>query len=635
MSGRTPRQFPGVEDCVEQALSRVGRRVVLCTPIGAGKPAALLNEFYRRAAEEPRIELAILTGLTLARPQPKSELERRLVEPITARIFDHAPEPAWIAPLRAGALPPNIRVQEFFMEPGTWLGSPLAQQSYASINYTYVARTVAAQGANVIAQQIALRPHAAGGHASLGSNPDVTADLIPMLRRRERDGMPVAIIGQVNDRMPFMFGAAELPASDFDFIVDDPRGYHELIAPPNLPISTADHAIALAASMLVRDGGTIQIGIGELGDAIVHALTLRHRNNPDWRRALADIGLMPRFAAELQALGGDAPFEQGLYAVTEMFVDGFLDLYRENILKRRAEDGALLHGAFLLGPRAFYEELRAMPDEERALFRMMPVSFTNELLGPEWESRMRQRRDARFINSAMIATLGGALVSDGLEDGRVVSGVGGQFNFVAQAHDLPGGRSIIAVRATRASHGRLDSNIRWNYGHETIPRHLRDIVLTEYGVADIRGKSDAEVAAAMIEIADSRFQRALVAEAQRAGKLPRNYRVPEPLRRNLPDALDAALAPHRAAGRFGALPYGSDLTAEEIRLGSALRRLQARSETWRGKLAIAARLLCPLPRNPDVESLFERMGLAKAKGVRERLLRRLVAAALRDGTALL
>ena len=92
--------------------------------------------------------------------------------------------------------------------------------------------------------------------------------------------------------MPFMFGAAELPASDFDFIVDDPRAYHELIAPPNLPISTADHAIALAASMLIRDGGTIQIGIGELGDAIVNAMTLRHRHNADWRRVLRDIGLL-------------------------------------------------------------------------------------------------------------------------------------------------------------------------------------------------------------------------------------------------------------------------------------------------------------------------------------------------------
>ena len=627
MDGRDPRKLAGVEDCVEQTLAKVGRRVALCTPIGAGKPVGLLNAFYRRADSDPGIELSILTGLTLARPAPASELERRLLDPITAKVFGNAPEPGWIAPLRAGRLPPNVRVQEFFFEPGAWLGSPLAQQSYASINYTHVARSVLAEGANVIAQQVALRP---GGRVSLGTNPDVTADLIPLLRERERAGRPAAVIGQVNDRMPFMFGAAEIPVSDFDFIVDDPRGYHELIAPPNLPIPIAEHAIALAASMLIRDGGTIQIGIGELGDAIVHAMTLRHRHNADWRRALRDVGLLPRFEPEMQAIGGDAPFEQGLYAVTEMFVDGFLDLYRAGILKRRVEpDGALLHGAFVLGPRAFYEALRAMPDEERALFRMMPVSFTNELLGPNWEAKVAQRRDARFVNSAMMATLGGGLVSDGLADGRVVSGVGGQFNFVAQAHELPGGRSIVAVRATRASGGALESNIRWNYGHVTIPRHLRDVVMTEYGVADIRGKSDAEVAAAMLAITDSRFQPALLAEARRAGKLPSAYAIPDAHRRNFPEALEAALAPHRAAGRFGALPFGTDLSLEEVRLAGALRRLKARSGTWRGRLAIAAALAKPLPRDAQSESLFARMGVERPKGMRERLYRRLVAAALR------
>ena len=627
MEARAPVRFDGVDDCVEAALTKVGRRVTLCTPIGAGKPVALVNAFYRRAVADPRIELAILTGLTLARPQPASELERRLVGPITEKVYGDAPEPEWVAPLRAGKLPANVRVQEFFMEPGAWLNVPGAQQAYASINYTHVARSVLAEGANVIAQQVALRP---GGRASLGSNPDVTADLIPMLREREAAGVPVAVVGQANDRMPFMFGGAEVPASAFDFLVDEPRGYHELVAPPNLPIPTAEHVIALGASLLMRDGGTVQIGIGELGDAIVHAMTLRHRENTEWRRALGDVRLLPRFEAEMRAIGGDGPFEQGLYAVSEMFVDGFLDLYRAGILKRRVEpDGALLHGAFLLGPRAFYEALRAMPDAERALFRMMPVSFTNELDGPGREAKLAARRDARFINSAMMATLGGALVSDGLADGRVVSGVGGQYNFVAQAHALPDGRSIIAVRATRPNGGRVESNIRWNYGHTTIPRHLRDIVLTEYGVADVRGRSDADVAAAMLAVADSRFQPALLADAQRAGKLPRSYRIPDEHRYNVPARLETALALHRKSGRFGALPFGTDLSTEEVRLAGALRRLKARSETPAGRIGIGAALLRPLPRDAESRALFARMGVGEPRSARERLYRRLVAAALR------
>lgn len=275
-----------------------------------------------------------------------------------------------------------------------------------------------------------------------------------------------------------------------------------------------------------------------------------------------------------------------------------------------------------------------MPDEERALFRMMPVSFTNELLGPGWESKVAERRDARFINSAMLATLGGALVSDGLEDGRVVSGVGGQYNFVAQAHALPGGRSIIAVRATRARDGAVESNIRFAYGHATIPRHLRDVVLTEYGIADLRGRSDADVAAAMLAIADSRFQPGLLADAQRAGKLPRGHRIPDVHRHNLPERLERAFAPHRAAGRFTALPYGTDLSAEELRLGKALRALKARASTLAGMAGIAAALLAPLPRGPEFAPLFERMGLAQPRGARERFYRRIVGAALKgqEGT---
>ena len=184
--------------------------------------------------------------------------------------------------------------------------------------------------------------------------------------------------------MPFMFGDAEVPASTFDFVVDDPRGYHDLVG---------------AAEPADPDRGARHCARGEPADPRRRHGADRHRRARRRDRARADAAPPRRTPTggarsptsaccrasrpQMRALGGDAPFTQGLYAVTEMFVDGFLDLYRAGILKRRAgADGALLHGAFLLGPRAFYEALRAMPDAERALFRMMPVSFTNELLGP-------------------------------------------------------------------------------------------------------------------------------------------------------------------------------------------------------------------------------------------------------------
>ena len=117
-------------------------------------------------------------------------------------------------------------------------------------------------------------------------------------------------------------------------------------------------------------------------------------------------------------------------------------------------------------------------------------------------------------------------VSDGLEDGRIVSGVGGQYNFVAQAFALEDARSIIMLRASRAAAGKIQSNIRWRYGHVTIPRHLRDIVVTEYGAADLRGKSDRDCIVAMLGITDARFQDELLRQAKDSGKIERSFVLP-------------------------------------------------------------------------------------------------------------
>ncbi len=67
-----------------------------------------------------------------------------------------------------------------------------------------------------------------------------------------------------------------------------------------------------------------------------------------------------------------------------------------------------------------------------------------------------------------------------------------------------------------------------------MPRHLRDIVVTEYGIADLRGRTDREIVEALVGIMDARFQRAFVAEAQRAGKLPKDWRIPDAARAATP-----------------------------------------------------------------------------------------------------
>ena len=118
-------------------------------------------------------------------------------------------------------------------------------------------------------------------------------------------------------------------------------------------------------------------------------------------------------------------------------------------LGRELKNGQVLHAGFFLGPRGFYAALRELPEDERAQFSMRGVGFVNQLYGADQELRILQRREARCINTTMMVTLLGAAVSDQLENGAVVSGVGGQYNFVAMAHALPGARSILCLRATR------------------------------------------------------------------------------------------------------------------------------------------------------------------------------------------
>lgn len=660
MTTDRPRYHDSVDTMVEETLERVGRRVVLGTPLGLGKANHIANAFYRRAAADPSIDLTIYTALTLAPPRWSSELERRLVEPMNERLFGGYPELAWVDPMREGSLPENVEVREFYFRPGSMLGSPRAQRSYISANYSHVVRDLMHVGMNVLAQTVAAeevpgpdgKPHLA---YSLSCNSDLTVDLLPALRAREEAGHPVAVLAQVNRNLPFLYGDAVVEPSAFHAVIDRPELEFPLFGAPDLPIDTVDHAIALHVSALIRDGGTLQIGIGSLGDAIVRALQMRHRDNATYRQALDAFEIPARHGDLVEAWGGTEPFERGLYGASEMLVDGFLELYRSGILKRKVypdaelqrridedpeleaslgdelQGGRLAHACFFLGPRSFYRALAEMPRAERELFEMTGISFVNELFGQE-DLKRAQRRHARFVNTGMIATLLGAIASDALEDGRVVSGVGGQYNFVAMAQALDDGRSILMIRSQRETGGEAVSNIRFSYGHTTIPRHLRDIVVTEYGIADLRGKSDEEVVAAMLSVADSRFQEGLLEEAKRAGKIGKEYRIPDRFRENTPERLKAALAPFRERGHFEELPFGTDLTPVELTLTRALRGMQKKIENRDLSLLPDLEGVKKVVQVPDeARPYLERMGLAEPDGMKEELMARAVVFALVEG----
>jgi hypothetical protein len=229
----------------------------------------------------------------------------------------------------------------------------------------------------------------------------------------------------------------------------------------------------------------------------------------------------------------------------------------------------------------------------------------------------------------MMATLLGAIVSDGLENGQVVSGVGGQYNFIAQGFALQDARSIIIVRATRTAGGRADSNIRWQYGHTTIPRHLRDIVVTEYGVADLRGKTDRDVIAAMLAVADSRFQDELLRQAKDAGKIERSFALPPAWRHNNPARIERALAGARADGRLAPFPFETDFTPIEQRLLPALETLKSASGSPLRLGTLLARGLGAKAHAAAIGDCLARMGLDRPSGVADRVYAALLRGALR------
>jgi hypothetical protein len=613
-----PKLFSDPEAIAEDIIRDVGTNLVVGLPLGLGKANHIVNALYARAAADRSINLTFFTALTLEKPRPKNLLQWRFIAPVIDRLFGGYPDLAYATALRAGELPPNIRVTEFFFLAGRWQHVPAAQQHYISANYTHVTSYLLAAGVNVAPQLVAKRVVDGVPRYSLSCNPDISLEL---LRARAEGRASFKLIGQVNSELPFMPGPAELPADEFSAVLDSPETDFPLFAPPSEPITDTKYAIGFHAASLVRDGGTLQIGIGQVGDALAQGLIVRHRDNGQFHEIMKRLVPGPEHLAALHM----GSFEQGLYGVSEILFEAFLGLIDAGILKREV-DGAVLHGAFFLGPKSFYRALREMTPDRIARIQMAPVSFTNELYGDE-DAKRRARLDARFVNSVMMATLMGAAVSDGLENGQVVSGVGGQYNFVAQAFALAGARSILTLEATRQAGARAQSNIRWSYGHETIPRHLRDVVVTEYGIADIRGKSDADVIAAMLQVADSRFQDELARQARDAGKLPKNYEIPAAHRDNHPERIARALKPAREAGLLPSFPFGTDFTDVEQRLIPALQLLQ---DSEGVPLRLAGLLWQGLTGHPDAadQECLARLGLDKPGTLTERAYRALVAAAL-------
>lgn len=711
-----------LESLAENLYEVFDGHIVMGIPIGIGKAVEMVNALYDLAKQNPDYRLDIHTALSLGRPALKSDLEKRLLEPFLERQFDGVPELNYVLDGRKQSIPDNIRIIEFYFKPGEMLHNPRAQEQVLSANYTHVARDMMTRGVNLVTQMISKKTIDGQVCYSLSSNPDVTLDLQRMMREQsKRDGKPRLLIAQVNEKLPFMPNDAQVPAEFFDDIIDQPELYSELFCTPHQPITPTDHMIGFYTSALVKDGGTLQIGIGSLGDAVVNSLLVRHQNNTDYRQLLTESKACDHFPI-LEQEGGWDTFTEGLYGNTEMLVPGYMELIKGDVLKRRVYDDAaiqalvnqgystdaltvdwlealadsdrigkqlseqdvqwlkhwgllkdtirfdgneltdednhrtaadissaefkawasayglgtqlnharLVHAGFFVGNSHFYDDLRDLPDDQLREFNMTSVSFTNQLHGDE-KLKLAQRQHARFINACMKVTLSGAAVSDGLDDGKVVSGVGGQFNFVSMAHDIPDARSILMMRSHRMKGRKAISNIVFNYGHATIPRHMRDIIITEYGIADLRAKNDEEIIDALLKITDSRFQDDLIRQAQSAGKLRNDYQLPDWARQNTPDRISSFFN-GTIKTTFPAFPFGKELTDQEVLIGGALKRLKAKlPQLW----PILPAVIKPVQRSRLManQSHLTRMGLDQPESIKAKLYRRLLLSELPDSTA--
>lgn len=304
------------------------------------------------------------------------------------------------------------------------------------------------------------------GYVSLGVSVDYTKGAA------ESAGL---VIAQVNRNMPRTLGDSFLHVTQIDCLVPLDAPVIEL-APPK--ITQVERAIGENVAQLIRDGDTLQLGIGAIPDAVL--LFLKEKN---------DLGIH-----------------------TEMFSDGVVALAEAGVVTNRAKT---LHrgqsvATFLMGTRRLYDYVDNNP-----AVAMYPVDYVNDpyVIG--------QNDNLVSINSCVQIDIMGQVVSSsaGL---RQISGVGGQVDFVRGANLSKGGRAIMAMPSTTGK-GTISKIVPFLDQGSAVTTSRNDVnyVVTEYGAAQLRGKSLRQRAEALIQIAHPDFRDELRAEFRR--RYPRDY----------------------------------------------------------------------------------------------------------------
>lgn len=288
------------------------------------------------------------------------------------------------------------------------------------------------------------------GYCSLGVSVEATLAAIENAK---------TVIAQVNPQMPRTFGDGILHVSEIDFLVDvnTPIFGHEMDA-----ISPLEDKIGTYIASLIEDKSTLQMGIGSIPNAALTKLT-NHKN----------LGLH-----------------------TEMFSDGVIDLIKNDVINcnyKGTSRGRAL-ATFLVGSKRLYDFVNDNP-----FIEMKESSIVNDT------ARIRKNPKMVAINSAIEVDVTGQVCADSI-GGKMYSGVGGQMDFIRGASLSPGGKAIIALPSvTKRGESRIVPFLKQGAGVVSTRAHVQYII-TEYGIADLYGKTLKQRAAEMVKIAHPNHQ---------------------------------------------------------------------------------------------------------------------------------
>jgi acyl-CoA hydrolase len=282
------------------------------------------------------------------------------------------------------------------------------------------------------------------------------------------------VILEVNPAMPRTRGATSLPARRVNATVEHVAELPHLS--PSMP-DDVDRQVAEHVAGLVPDGATIQLGIGAVPDAVGHFL-----------RKKKHLGVHTELVSD---------------AIVDLVESGAVDGSRKSVWP------GLVVGAFVLGGQRLYDFVNANAGVE-----LHPASFVND----PWV--VGQNTLMHSINTCVEMDLTGQVCSESIGHSEI-SGVGGAADTHVGAQRSRGGRGILAFRSLSA---RGDSKIVFELrpgAKVSIGRNDVDTIVTEWGVAELRGRSVAERVMALVRVAHPEFREGLWEKARAAGYLPR------------------------------------------------------------------------------------------------------------------